>query len=90
MDAGGEWVIGSSVPLEQPWRGITKLSKMLVSVLKECIACDSQLTLEQVPLLLCLAEGTRPGRLHDLNNQVIIEAQRELGTSFYAEFCSLL
>ena len=83
MDAGGEWIIGSSVPLEQPWRGIAKLSKMLVSVLKECIACDTKISLEQVPILLCLAEEGRPGRFDDLNNQVYIEAQKELGLRFH-------
>lgn len=83
MDAGGEWIIGSSVPLEQPWRGIAKLSKMLVSVLKECIACDPKLTLEQVPILLCLAEKDRPGRFDDLGNQVFIETQKELAIRFH-------
>ena len=83
MDAGGEWIIGSSVPLEQPWRGIAKLSKMLVSVLKECMACDPKLTLEQVPILLCLAEEDRPGRFDDLGNQVFIETQKELGIRFH-------
>ena len=30
MDAGGEWIMGCEVPLEQPWRGKTKLIKMAV------------------------------------------------------------
>ncbi len=83
MDAGGEWIIGSSVPLEQPWRGVTKLTKMAASVLQECIACEPKLSLEQVPILFCLAEKERPGRLHDLNDQVYLQTQRELGIRFH-------
>jgi 3-oxoacyl-[acyl-carrier-protein] synthase I len=37
MDAGGEWMLGCEVPLEQPWRGRTKLVKMLAMALQECL-----------------------------------------------------
>ena len=84
MDAGGEWIMGSSVPLEQPWRGATKLVKMLTMALRECIACDPTLSLEQVPILLCVAEKDRPGRLTDLENLVFKGAQEELGVTFHA------
>lgn len=30
MDAGGEWIQGCEVPLEQPWRGIRKLESRLI------------------------------------------------------------
>lgn len=83
MDSGGEWILGSSVPLEQPWRGISKLTKMLAIALQECATSDAKLTLEQVPILLCLAEADRPGRFADLGNQVFIETQKELGISFH-------
>jgi hypothetical protein len=43
MDSGGEWIMGSCVNLEKPWRGIPKLAKMLASVLRECIACEPSL-----------------------------------------------
>ncbi|NVN91646.1 MAG: hypothetical protein HXX11_13725 [Desulfuromonadales bacterium] len=83
MDSGGEWIIGSSVPLELPWRGIPKLLKMLAMVLAECIACAPALSLEKVPVLLCLAEEGRPGRLADLDNQVFVGVQEELGITFH-------
>ena len=38
MDQGGEWIIGSQVPLEQPWRGLPKLVHMVVPAIKECLA----------------------------------------------------
>ncbi len=89
MDTGGEWIIGSSVPLEQPWHGITKLTKMLVGALQECAASDPMLCFEQVPILLCLAEEGRPGRPHDLSNQVLIETQKELGIRFHEKSGSI-
>ena len=79
MDSGGEWIIGSSVPLEQPWRGISKLAKMLASVLRECIACEPTVNIKAVPILLCLAEEDRPGRLHDLNNQILKRNPKGIG-----------
>jgi 3-oxoacyl-[acyl-carrier-protein] synthase-1 len=35
MDKGGEWIIGSQVPLEQPWRGLAKLVRMVVPAIRE-------------------------------------------------------
>ena len=26
---GGEWIMGSEVPLDEPWRGIPKLARLL-------------------------------------------------------------
>ena len=85
MDSSGEWIIGSSVPLEQPWRGISKLAKMLASVLRECIACKPTVNIKAVPILLCIAEKDRPGRLHDLNNQILKETQKELEGSIHEQ-----
>ena len=83
MDSGGEWIMGSSVPLEKPWRGTKKLSKMLASALRECIAGDFQLGLEEIPVLICLAENDRPGRLADLEDSVFSEIQADFGVRFH-------
>src|SRR5260221_14676114 len=45
MDQEGEWIIGSQVQLEQPWRGLPKLVHMVVPAIRECLA---------------LAQSTRP------------------------------
>ena len=39
--------------------------------------------MRQVPVLLCLAEESRPGRLDDLDNQVFRGVQEELGIPFH-------
>ncbi len=85
MDAAGQWIVGSIVLLEQPWRGVTKLTKMLACALQECAESDPQLSLAQIPVLLCLAEEDRPGRFADLGSQVFKETQKELGLRFHHE-----
>ncbi|WP_089724486.1 3-oxoacyl-ACP synthase [Candidatus Thiosymbion oneisti] len=82
-DAGGDWIIGCEVPLEQPWRGTTKLVKMLAMAVQECAATVPQLELEAVPILLCFAEADRPGRLDQLTDQVAHQVSTELGIRFH-------
>lgn len=86
MDSGGEWIIGSSVLLEQPWCGIAKLARMLASVLRECMAFEPSLEINAVPVLICLAEKARPGRISDLGKQILQEMQKEFSASFHDKF----
>lgn len=37
IDCGGEWLIAASVPLEQPWRGRSKLIKMAACAIAEAL-----------------------------------------------------
>ncbi len=83
IDSGGEWILGCQVPLEQPWRGRLKLLKMLALAVRECVANVPQLNLKQVPLLLCVAEAERPGRLANLDNSLLTDLQTEIGLSFH-------
>jgi 3-oxoacyl-[acyl-carrier-protein] synthase-1 len=85
MARGGEWIVGSAVPLEQPWRGQTKLVKMLAGPVRECLELVPDITPEQIPLLVCIAERDRPGRLDGLDNALFFELQRELGLAFDAD-----
>jgi len=83
MDSGGEWIIGCEVPLGDPWRGTTKLAKMLAMALQECAAHDPRLELDAVPILLCVAEAERPGRLENLTGRLWEQLTEELGTGFH-------
>jgi 3-oxoacyl-[acyl-carrier-protein] synthase-1 len=83
MDSGGEWIIGSSVSMEKPWRGTEKLSKMLALALQECLSSDSTLSLEEIPIIFCLAEKERPGRLAELEERIFRETQEEIGVRFH-------
>ena len=84
MDKGGEWVIGSQVPLEQPWRGLKKLVRMIAPAIRECLNRAENTAAEFIPLLLCVAEEERPGRLQGLDDQLFHAVQAELGLKFHA------
>ncbi|MDJ0840171.1 MAG: hypothetical protein QNK37_26915 [Acidobacteriota bacterium] len=84
-DEAGEWIMGSEVPLEKPWRGIKKLSKMLSSAVLECLADQPAPPLDQIPVIFCLAEKDRPGRFTDLENRIIQETQEELRVRFHPD-----
>lgn len=83
MDAGGEWLIGSEVPLAQPWRGRAKLVKMLAMALQECLDEVPELDPAATPLILGIAEASRPGRLEGLDDALIPEVEAELGLRFH-------
>jgi len=83
IDKGGEWIIGCSVPLAEPWRGRAKLLRLVVPVIQECLASVRITAVKEVPLLLCLAEGTRPGRLDGLDSSMIGEVEAALGVRFH-------
>ena len=69
MDSGGEWIMGCEVPLEKPWRGRTKLIRMAASAITEVLQGNTDIVPEQTPLLLCLAEQSRPGRVFEDDNR---------------------
>jgi 3-oxoacyl-[acyl-carrier-protein] synthase I len=83
MDKGGEWIIGAQVPLEQPWRGLPKLVHMVVPAIKECLAHIGTVRPSEIPLLLCVAEKERPGRLEGLDEQLFEAIQAEMGVRFH-------
>lgn len=85
MDQGGEWIIGCQVPLAEPWRGRTKLVKMITPGIQECLAFFQGTPTTKVPLFLCVAEPGRPGRLDGLDQTLLMEIQVELGVQFHPE-----
>lgn len=84
MDKGGEWIIGSQVPLEQPWRGLPRLVHMVVPAIGECLAHVGNVRTDMIPLLLCVAETGRPGRLKGLDDELLATVQTELDVRFHA------
>ena len=63
IDSTGEWIMGHGVQLENPWRGLAKLTKMAALAIDECLAGAASEERRDIPLLLCVAERERPGRL---------------------------
>src|SRR5215813_12212697 len=77
LDSAGERIVGAQVPLEQPWRGVAKLVKMLALAIEECLAPLAGVERLNVPLLLCLAESERPGRLDGIDEEVFRGIEHE-------------
>ncbi len=65
-----EWLQGCPVPLDEPRQEIEKLRRMVVLALEECLAV-APAPLNEYPLLLCLAEKDRPGRLTGLDHELL-------------------
>jgi 3-oxoacyl-[acyl-carrier-protein] synthase-1 len=85
MGSDGEWIMAHQVPLEQPWRGRTKLAKMAAMAIAECLDQVPPESWSGIPLLLCVAERGRPGRLDGLEDQLLPEIEQELGVRFAPE-----
>ncbi|MDB5976451.1 MAG: fabB [Nevskia sp.] len=82
IDSGGEWIMAHQVPLEKPWRGRTKLTKMAAMAIAECLDGIPREEWTSMPLLLCVAERERPGRLEGLDDQLFLDIQQELDARF--------
>jgi len=83
MDKNGEWITGSYVPLDQPWRGRAKLVHLVVPAIRECLSAVDGIPTEKIPLFLCVAEKDRPGRLSGLDDLLLDEVQKELNLNFH-------
>lgn len=82
IDSGGAWIMAHQVTLDQPWRGLAKLAKMAAMVIEEALADEPQDDWVHIPLLLCVAEPDRPGRLDGLDDRLFTAIQAELGAKF--------
>jgi 3-oxoacyl-[acyl-carrier-protein] synthase-1 len=84
-DSDGEWIVGSTVPLEKTSWGRSKLIKMAAVTIKECLQENADIDPERTPLLLCLAEPSRPGRVIKDDRQLFLDLCEELGMAFHEE-----
>jgi 3-oxoacyl-[acyl-carrier-protein] synthase-1 len=81
--SGGEWMVGSEVPLDEPWRGIPKLARLLAGPLLECLDLIPDVPPERVPVFMCVAEEDRPGRLEGLGDPLFFQTCELLGVRFH-------
>lgn len=82
MGTGGEWIMAHQVPLEQPWRGLAKLARMAAMAIDEVLEDMADAERSALPLLLCVAEPQRPGRLQGLDEELFGRVEQELGFGF--------
>jgi 3-oxoacyl-[acyl-carrier-protein] synthase I len=81
MGSGGDWLLSHSVELASNATGIERLLEMAALAVTECIG-GSTIDVTRVPLLVCLAEEARPGRIPGLNAEFITHIERILGATF--------
>lgn len=82
IDSHGEWIMAHQVPLEQPWRGLTKLAKMAALAIDEVLDGMADAERAKLPLLLCVAEAERPGRMQGLDEELFLQVEKELDLRF--------
>ncbi|MBD0272957.1 MAG: hypothetical protein ICV73_13655, partial [Acetobacteraceae bacterium] len=90
MARGGAWIVGAEVPLEEPWRGLPRLARLVAGPLRECLDCAPETAPGEIPLLLGVAEPARPGRLAGLDQELLPLAQEVLGERFHPEASRLI
>ena len=81
IDSLGEPIRAHSVPLEEPWLGITRLAKMAALAAEEALLEVPPERWRDIPLLLCLAEAERHDR-PDLGGAVFAAVEQELRVRF--------
>lgn len=90
IDGGGQWIMAHQVELQQPWRGLAKLSRMAAMAVEEALAQVPRARWSQLPLVLCVAEPGRPGRLDGLDSQLMPMLQQQLGVTFHKQHSALV
>jgi 3-oxoacyl-[acyl-carrier-protein] synthase-1 len=85
IDSVGAWIVAHHVPLDQPWRGLSKLAQMAAMAINEALEGVPKAEWAQMPMLLCVAEPDRPGRMDGLDDQLFTLIQEELGVRFSAQ-----
>jgi 3-oxoacyl-[acyl-carrier-protein] synthase-1 len=79
IDGAGQWIMAHQVELEQPWRGLSKLARMAALAAEEALQGVPRAQWAKLPMVLCVAEPDRPGRLDGLDTQLALMIQDLLG-----------
>jgi 3-oxoacyl-[acyl-carrier-protein] synthase I len=82
IDSNGAWIMAHQVGLDRPCSGLTKLVRMATLAIEDALQQYERDQWHRLPLLLCVAEADRPGRLDGLNDALMAQIQRVLGLSF--------
>lgn len=83
MNDSGEWITAAQVPLETPYRGRAKLAYMAAMAVQEAAAGLTDDEIRTTPLVLCLPEAARPGRMTDIDPSLLQEIREITGFPFH-------
>lgn len=81
-DSWGDWILAHQVELDCAYKGLAKLTRMASLAIEEALACVPTEQWASIPLLLCVAESDRPGRLAGLDGDLLLGVQEALGVRF--------
>jgi 3-oxoacyl-[acyl-carrier-protein] synthase-1 len=82
INAQPEPFVVHRVPLAKPWQGLPRLARMAALAADEALAEVPQAHRGQIPLLLCVAEAARVGRVAELEERLPAALGAALGCSF--------
>jgi 3-oxoacyl-[acyl-carrier-protein] synthase I len=85
MDSMGEWIMAHQVELHGVKPGLSKLARMAATVIDEALSDVPKAEWAGIPLLLCVAERERPGRLDGLEDRLLGTVQTLLDARFSAQ-----
>lgn len=84
-DSAGDWIMSHTVELDRPLRGLAKLIQMAAMTAEEALGAVSRDLWPQIPVLLCLAERERQGRVQGLDDEVLTGVCALLGDVRFAD-----
>ncbi|HLY74701.1 MAG TPA: hypothetical protein VKU80_11340 [Planctomycetota bacterium] len=85
INRAGEPQLGCVVTLDQPLRGMSKQVVMAASAIRECLNGALPAKPSEIPLVLCLPEKERPGRLARLEEELFPSIQESLKVRFHPD-----
>ncbi|MEO1017783.1 MAG: hypothetical protein AAFY56_08825 [Pseudomonadota bacterium] len=85
VSANGDPLVSAEIPRDDLGWGADRLASLLAIVLRQCVDQVPDTDTATIPVLVCLPEEDRPGRLQDLGNPLFHRACELLGAAFHAE-----
>ena len=82
IDSAGDWIMAHQVGVAGQRPGLAKLACMAATVIDEALAGVVSSDRPGIPLLLCVAERQRPGRLEGLDDRLFEEIRMLLSERF--------
>jgi 3-oxoacyl-[acyl-carrier-protein] synthase-1 len=85
VDSKGKWIMSHAVELDEPLRGLPKLAHMAAMTIDECLIDVPRAQWAQIPILLCVAEQIRPGRIEGLEDELLPEICKLLENARFSD-----
>jgi 3-oxoacyl-[acyl-carrier-protein] synthase-1 len=78
----GDWIMAHQVALPAPLAGVQRLAQMAAMAAQSSLSAVPHERWADIPMLLCVAEPSRPGRMAGLEAQLVPELCQLLKTRF--------